>query len=141
MFCSVFHHAGKLAELMNKKQYLQGGVKMLFIEYPKCTTCKKAKKHLESLGVAFEDRHIVEENPTADELKQWIAQSGYPVRKFFNTSGVKYRELGLKDKLPQMTEAEQIALLASDGMLVKRPLLIDGDRILVGFKEKEWNFD
>lgn len=114
---------------------------MLLIEYPKCTTCKKAKKHLETLGVAFEDRHIVEENPTADELKTWIAQSGYPVKKFFNTSGMKYRELGLKDKLPDMSEEEQIELLASDGMLVKRPLLIDGDRILVGFKEKDWTFD
>lgn len=113
---------------------------MLFIEYPKCSTCKKAKKHLESLGLDFEDRHIAEDNPTADELKQWIAQSGYPVKKFFNTSGVKYRELGLKDKLPEMSEAEQIALLASDGMLVKRPILVDGDRILVGFKEKEWSF-
>lgn len=114
---------------------------MLLIEYPKCTTCKKAKKHLETLGVEFEDRHIVEDNPTADELKTWIAQSGYPVKKFFNTSGMKYRELGLKDKLPDMSEEEQIELLASDGMLVKRPLLIDGDRILVGFKEKDWTFD
>ena len=114
---------------------------MLLIEYPKCTTCKKAKKHLETLGVAFEDRHIVEDNPTADELKTWIAQSGYPVKKFFNTSGMKYRELGLKDKLPEMSEEEQIELLASDGMLVKRPLLIDGDRILIGFKEKDWTFD
>lgn len=113
---------------------------MLFIEYPKCTTCKKAKKHLETLGVEFEDRHIVEENPTAEELRGWIEKSGYPVKKFFNTSGMKYRELGLKDKLAGMTDDEKIELLASDGMLVKRPLLITEDRILVGFKEKEWEF-
>ena len=113
---------------------------MLFIEYPKCSTCKKAKKHLEELGVSFEDRHIVEENPTKEELTEWISVSGYPVKKFFNTSGMKYRELGLKDRLPQMTDEEKIVLLATDGMLVKRPLLIDGDRILVGFKEAEWTF-
>ena len=113
---------------------------MLFIEYPKCTTCKKAKKHLETLGVEFEDRHIVEDNPTADELKEWIVKSGYPVKKFFNTRGMKYREMGLKDKLADMTDDEKIELLASDGMLVKRPLLITDDRILVGFKEKEWEF-
>ena len=113
---------------------------MLFIEYPKCSTCKKAKKHLEELGVSFEDRHIVEENPTKEELAEWIAVSGYPVKKFFNTSGMKYRELGLKDRLPRMTDEEKIELLATDGMLVKRPLLIDGDRILVGFKEAEWTF-
>ena len=113
---------------------------MLFIEYPKCSTCKKAKKHLEELGVSFEDRHIVEENPTKEELTEWISVSGYPVKKFFNTSGMKYRELGLKDRLPQMTDEEKIELLATDGMLVKRPLLIDGDRILVGFKEAVWTF-
>ena len=113
---------------------------MLFIEYPKCTPCKKAKKHLETLGVEFEDRHIVEDNPTADELRGWIEKSGYPVKKFFNTSGMKYRELGLKDRLPEMTDDEKIDLLASDGMLVKRPLLITEDKVLVGFKEKEWEF-
>lgn len=113
---------------------------MLFIEYPKCSTCKKAKKYLEDLGIQFEDRNIVEENPAAEELRDWIAKSGYPVKKFFNTSGMKYRELGLKDKLPQMSDDEKIELLATDGMLVKRPLLIDGDRVLVGFKEKEWIF-
>lgn len=113
---------------------------MLFIEYPKCSTCKKARKHLEELGVSFEDRHIVEENPTKEELTEWISMSGYPVKKFFNTSGMKYRELGLKDRLPQMTDEEKIELLATDGMLVKRPLLIDGDMILVGFKEAEWTF-
>ena len=113
---------------------------MLFIEYPKCSTCKKAKKHLEDLGVQFEDRNIVKENPTAEELRTWIGRSGYPVKKFFNTSGMKYRELGLKDKLPQMSDEEKIELLSTDGMLVKRPILIDGDRILVGFREKEWTF-
>ncbi|WP_418482696.1 arsenate reductase family protein [Frisingicoccus sp.] len=113
----------------------------LFIEYPKCSTCKRAKKYLEEHGVAFEDRHIVEDRPTADELKAWIGRSGYPVKKFFNTSGMKYRELGLKEKLPEMSEDEQIQLLASDGMLVKRPLIVEDDRILVGFKEKEWIFE
>ena len=111
---------------------------MLFIEYPKCSTCKKAKKYLEEHGIEFEDRHIVEENPTKEELTEWIRISGKLVKKFFNTSGMKYRELGLKDKLPQMSEEEQIELLASDGMLVKRPLLIDGEMVLTGFKEAEW---
>lgn len=111
---------------------------MLFIEYPKCSTCKKAKKYLEEHGIEFEDRHIVEENPTKEELAEWIRISGKPVKKFFNTSGMKYRELGLKDKLPHMSEEEQIELLASDGMLVKRPLLIDGEMVLTGLKEAEW---
>ncbi len=111
---------------------------MLFIEYPKCSTCQRAKKYLERQGAVFEDRHIVEQNPTEEELKEWIAKSGYPIKKFFNTSGMKYRELGLKEKLSQMSDEEQIRLLATDGMLVKRPILVDGDRILVGFKEKEW---
>ena len=110
---------------------------MLFMEYPKCSTCQKAKKWLETSGVAFEDRHIIENNPTEEELKTWIAKSGYPVKRFFNTSGMKYRELGLKEKLETMSDEEQIALLATDGMLVKRPLII-GDKILVGFREKEW---
>ena len=113
---------------------------MLFIEYPKCSTCRRAKKHLEDAGIAFQDRHIVEENPTEEELTEWIRMSGLLAKRFFNTSGMKYRELGLKDRLPDMSEEEQIRLLAGDGMLVKRPLLIDGDRILVGFKEKEWTF-
>ena len=113
---------------------------MLFIEYPKCSTCRRAKKHLEDAGIAFQDRHIVEDNPTEEELAKWIGMSGLPVKKFFNTSGMKYKELGLKDRLPDMSEEEQIRLLAGDGMLVKRPLLIDGERVLVGFKEKEWTF-
>lgn len=111
---------------------------MLFIEYPKCSTCKRAKKYLEEKGVTFQDRNIVEENPTKEELTEWIRVSGLPVKKFFNTSGMKYRELGLKDKLTSMSQEEQIELLASDGMLVKRPLLIGDGRILVGFREKEW---
>ena len=113
---------------------------MLFIEYPKCSTCRRAKKHLEDAGIAFQDRHIVEDNPTEEELTEWIRMSGQPAKRFFNTSGMKYRELGLKDRLPDMSEEEQIRLLAGDGMLVKRPLLIDGERVLVGFKEKEWTF-
>lgn len=111
---------------------------MLFLEYPKCSTCKKAKNWLESNGVEFEDRHIVENNPTADELKAWYEKSGFPLKKFFNTSGLKYKELGLKDKLPNMTEEEQFNLLATDGMLVKRPLVIGGDFVLIGFKEAQW---
>ena len=113
---------------------------MLFIEYPKCSTCRRAKKHLEDAGIAFQDRHIVEDNPTEEELTEWIRMSGLPAKRFFNTSGMKYRELGLKDRLPDMSEEAQIRLLAGDGMLVKRPLLIDGERVLVGFKEKEWTF-
>ncbi len=111
---------------------------MLFLEYPKCSTCKKAKNWLESNGVEFEDRHIVENNPTADELKAWYEKSGFPLKKFFNTSGLKYKELGLKDKLPDMTEEEQINLLATDGMLVKRPLVIGDDFVLIGFKGAQW---
>lgn len=111
---------------------------MLFLEYPKCSTCKKDKNWLESNGVEFEDRHIVENNPTADELKAWYEKSGFPLKKFFNTSGLKYKELGLKDKLPDMTEEEQINLLATDGMLVKRPLVIGDDFVLIGFKEAQW---
>lgn len=110
----------------------------LFLEYPKCTTCKKAKAWLMENGVEFTDRHIVEENPTEEELKEWIGKSGLPLKRFFNTSGVKYRELGLKDKLLDMTEEEQIALLATDGMIVKRPLLIREDFVIPGFKEAAW---
>ena len=111
---------------------------MLFLEYPKCSTCKKAKTWLESNGVEFEDRHIVENNPTAEELKVWYEKSGLPLKKFFNTSGLKYKELGLKDKLPNMTEEEQLNLLGTDGMLVKRPLVIGDDFVLIGFKEPQW---
>lgn len=111
---------------------------MLFIEYPKCSTCQKAKKWLQGHAVEFEDRHIVEQPPTVEELKLWIPRSGLPIKRFFNTSGLKYKEMGLKDKLPQLSNEEQLAILASDGMLVKRPLLVMEDRVIPGFKEKEW---
>ena len=111
---------------------------MLFLEYPKCSTCKKAKNFLDSKGADYEDRHIVENNPTAEELKQWHEMSGLDIKKFFNTSGMKYKELKLKDRLPQLSEEEQYELLATDGMLVKRPLLIGEDFAIPGFKEKEW---
>ena len=111
---------------------------MLFIEYPKCSTCQKAKKWLDAHKLTYEDRHIVEKNPTAEELKEWIRRSGLEIKRFFNTSGMKYKELGLKDKLPSLSEEEKIALRAGDGMLVKRPLVITENQVLVGFKEKEW---
>ncbi len=111
---------------------------MIFLHYPPCSTCQKAKKWLDARGVSYTARHIKEENPTFDELQAWHQRSGLPLRRFFNTSGQRYRELELKDKLASMTEEEQLRLLASDGMLVKRPLLILDDKVLVGFKEKEW---
>ena len=111
---------------------------MLFIEYPKCSTCRKAKKWLDDHGVAYTDRHIKENNPTYEELKEWSARSGLPLKRFFNTSGQLYRQLELAKKLPAMPEAEQFKLLASDGMLVKRPLVIAGAKVLTGFKEPEW---
>lgn len=110
----------------------------LFIEYPKCSTCQKAKKWLEKNNINFEDRNIVENNPTKEELSKWIKQSGLEIKRFFNTSGLKYKELNLKEKLPNMTDEEKIELLATNGMLVKRPLLISEKLVLVGFKEKEW---
>lgn len=111
---------------------------MLFVEYPKCTTCQKARKWLENQGAVFTTRHIKDEAPTLEELRTWHKQSGLPLKKFFNTSGLKYKELALKDRLPGMSEAEQLALLASDGMLVKRPILVGDDFVLVGFRESEW---
>ena len=111
---------------------------MLFLEYPKCSTCKKAKKWFDEQGISYEDRHIIEDNPTAEELKDWHERSGLPLKRFFNTSGMKYRELGLKDKLPEMSEEEQYELLATDGMLVKRPLVVGDDFVLIGFKEALW---
>lgn len=113
-------------------------MKVLFIEYPKCSTCQKAQKWLEQNNIEFEDRHIVEENPTKEELTKWIKQSGYEIKKFFNTSGIKYKELNLKEKLPKMSDEEKIEILSTDGMLVKRPLIISESLILVGYKEKEW---
>ncbi len=111
---------------------------MLFLEYPPCSTCKKARAWLVSRNAAFTARHIKEENPTYEELKLWYGKSGLPLKRFFNTSGLQYKALGLKDKLPQMSEEEQLQLLASDGMLVKRPILVLEDRVLTGFKEGEW---
>ena len=111
---------------------------MLFVNYPKCGTCQKARKFLEEKGIVFEDRNIKEQNPTAEELKAWIERSGLPIKKFFNTSGMPYRQMKLKDKLPNMSEQEMIELLATDGMLVKRPILVADDRVLVGFKQAEW---
>ena len=111
---------------------------MLFLEYPPCTTCKKAKKWLQDQGLSFAARHIKEENPTAEELARWQKKSGLELKKFFNTSGMFYRELGLKDRLPAMTREEQLTLLSSDGMLVKRPILVTDETVLVGFREKEW---
>ena len=111
---------------------------MLFIQYPPCSTCRKAKAWLDENGIAYTDRHIKEQNPTYEELKAWHEKSGLPLKRFFNTSGLKYKELNLKERLPSMTEEEQLRLLASDGMLVKRPLLITEDRVLVGFKEADW---
>lgn len=112
---------------------------VLFVEYPKCTTCKKAKKWLDEHGTEYVDRHIVEENPTAEELAAWRERSGLPLRRFFNTSGIKYRELGIKAKLDAgMSEEDAFALLATDGMLVKRPLVVADDFVLVGFKEEQW---
>lgn len=111
---------------------------MLFVEYPKCTTCKKAKKWLDEHSVSYEDRHIKEQNPSAEELKEWHERSGLPLKKFFNTSGLLYKEMNLKDKLKSMSEEEQFALLASDGMLVKRPIVVAENAVLVGFKEADW---
>ena len=111
---------------------------MLFVEYPKCTTCQRAKKFLDDRGASYTDRHIKEDNPTAEELRAWRQASGLPLKKFFNTSGLQYKALGLKDKLPAMSEEEQLALLATDGMLVKRPILVGDGFVLVGFREAEW---
>ena len=111
---------------------------MQFICYPKCSTCQKARKWLEVNHLEFTERHIVEENPSYEELKEWYAESGLPLKKFFNASGMLYKEMQLKDKLPTMSEEEQLKLLATNGMLVKRPLIVNGNIILTGFKEAEW---
>ena len=111
---------------------------MLVLVYRKCSTCQKALKWLEEHKIFFEERAIVEENPTYEELKEWYAESGLPLKKFFNTSGMLYKEMQLKDKLPAMNEEEQLKLLATNGMLVKRPLIVNGNIILTGFKEAEW---
>ena len=112
---------------------------MIFICYPKCSTCQKAKKWLDEHKVEYTERHIVENNPKYDELKEWHKKSGLPLKKFFNTSGLLYKEMQLKDKIPSMSDEEQFKLLSTNGMLVKRPIAIDGDTVLVGFKEMEWD--
>lgn len=111
---------------------------MVFIQYPPCTTCQKAKKWLDEHNLSYEDRHIKDHPPTYEELKDWHSRSGLPLKRFFNTSGLLYKSLNLKDKLPAMTEEEQLQLLSTDGMLVKRPIIIDGDTIFTGFKIAEW---
>lgn len=113
-------------------------MKIIFIEYPKCSTCQKAKKWLEHNHIEFVDRHIVEETPTEEELRQWIPLSNKDIKNWFNTSGLKYKALNLKEELPEMTEEEKIKLLASDGMLIKRPLIVSDNKVLIGFKEQEW---
>ena len=112
---------------------------MEFVCYPKCTTCQKAKKWLNENQIEYTERHIAEDNPSYDELKEWHRKSGLPLKKFFNTSGLLYKEKNLKEKLPAMSEEEQLQLLATNGMLVKRPIIVDGDSVLVGFKEAEWS--
>lgn len=111
---------------------------ILFIQYPPCTTCQKAKKWLDGRGVGYTDRHIKEQKPTYQELKEWYQRSGLPLKKFFNTSGLLYKSLNLKDKLPAMSEEQQLQLLSSDGMLVKRPIIVTEKGILTGFKEADW---
>ena len=112
---------------------------VLFIEYPKCTTCRKAKKYLQDNNIEFIDRHIAEENPTKEELKNWLEKSNLPINKFFNTSGVLYREMGLKDKVKTASVDELLDVLSTNGMLVKRPIIVKDNTVLVGFKEEEWN--
>ena len=111
---------------------------LTFICYPRCTTCQKAQKWLDEQGIEYTLRDIKNDNPTLSELTEWHRKSGLPLRKFFNTSGLLYKSLELKTKLPQMTESEMLELLATDGMLVKRPIIVDGEKVLVGFKEAEW---
>lgn len=125
---------------MKNKVNDKGGNEMItIVQYPKCSTCKKAVKYLQDNNVSFESRDIKEDNPSAEELKKWHEKSGLPLKRFFNTSGLKYKELGLKDKLAEMSEEEQYQLLATDGMLVKRPILVGDDFVLVAFKEAEWS--
>ena len=118
---------------------MKGDAAMLFVNYPKCTTCIKARKYLESKSLDFQDRHIKEDKPSYEELKEWYEKSGLPLKRFFNTSGTLYKTMGLKDKLPHMSEEEQLRLLSTDGMLVKRPILVTEDKVLVGFKQAEWD--
>lgn len=113
-------------------------MKYLFLEYPKCSTCRNAKKWLDEHQISYADRHIIDKNPSVEELTEWIGRSKFPLKNFFNTSGVVYKAMQLKDKLPFISEKEQIELLASDGKLIKRPLLVSDDQVLVGFKAEEW---
>lgn len=113
-------------------------MKTLFIEYPKCSTCQKAKKWLQENNIEFDDRHIIEDTPTVEELREWIKKSGLEIRKWFNTSGLKYKELNLKEKLEQMSDEEKLVLLASDGMLIKRPVVVADKGAMAGFKEEKW---
>ncbi|MGL4954902.1 MAG: arsenate reductase family protein [Cetobacterium sp.] len=113
-------------------------MKYLFLNYPKCSTCVKARKWLEENGIEFDARHIVENNPTKDELKKWLELSELPIKKFFNTSGILYREMNLKEKVAENNEGELLEILSTNGMLVKRPLIIGEDKVLIGFKEKDW---
>lgn len=121
-------------EVVDKKME----VEMLFVYYPRCSTCQKAKKWLDENNLKYTERHIVEDNPTYEDLKDWYSRSGLPLKKFFNTSGLLYKDMKLKDKLPAMSEDEQLKLLATNGMLVKRPVVVDGNTVLLGFKEAEW---
>ena len=118
--------------------FIRQGINMIFVEYPKCTTCKRAKNWLDEHGIEYTDRNIKEENPTYDELKEWHKLSGLPLKKFFNTSGMLYRSMELKSKLDAMSEEDQLKLLSSDGMLVKRPIVIKNGKVIVGFKSEEW---
>lgn len=122
----------------DKEVFAKGGPMMEFICYPKCSTCQKAKKWLDENKIEYTERHIVDDNPTYEELKKWYERSGLPIKRFFNTSGMLYKEMKLKDKLPDMGEDEQLQLLATNGMLVKRPLVVAEGFVLTGFKEKEW---
>ena len=122
----------------DKRKKERRKMEILFVEYPKCTTCQKARKWLEENGISYTGRHIKEENPSVEELKQWHEKSGLDIKRFFNTSGMLYKEMQLKEKLPDMTLEEKYELLATDGMLVKRPLVIAENKVLAGFKEKEW---
>lgn len=141
-FVSCVMYCDFLESILYCKIYnkVRKGIDMsvLFVEYPKCSTCQKAKKWLDEHNVSYEDRHIKEQNPTAEELKAWHEKSGRELKKFFNTSGMLYKEMALKDKLPGMSPEEQYALLATDGMLVKRPVLVTEKTVLTGFKEAEW---
>ena len=134
----IRYTVGRSCYIKTVRSEKKGDDRMLFVCYPKCTTCMKAKKWMEEQKIDFEQRDIKENNPTAEELRSWWEKSGLPLKRFFNTSGKLYKEMQLKDRLLSMSEDEQIELLASDGMLVKRPILVNGDQVLVGFKEKEW---